>query len=111
MSEFSIAALAASLLENFILNIGSFGIDLILAFISFMPTDPFTGLLDVASEPFYQFMPYVNWFIPINYFVILIGSVLDAYALMIVFKYLKKIISSLLKSSGNISKIIGYMIQ
>ena len=109
MSELGIAYVLLNLLQNFLLGIGSFVIDLILSFISFMPTDPFTGLLDVVNEPFFAYMPYINWFIPIDYLVILIGSVLDAYALMIVFKYVKKILHSLLNSQGSMLKVLGFL--
>lgn len=111
MTEISVISLVCSLLGNVITGIGGLIIDLILMYKSFMPTDTIGGLLDVAKEPFVAYLPYINWFLPLDYAVDLMSAFLDAYALYIVWKYFKKVISSLLGSSGNVSKLLSLIIS
>lgn len=110
MSTAFAIALICSLIGNVITGVGGLIIDLILMYKSFMPTDTVGGLLDIAKEPFVQYLPYVNWFIPLDYAVSLVSAFLDAYAMYIVWKYFKKVISSLLGSGGNIAKLIGLLL-
>lgn len=89
-----------SFLTNLTLTIIQIG----LAVQAFLPTDVFYGIFDVVNEPLYSFMPYVNWFVPIDYAVLLVGAFVDAYANYIMYKYFRKILSSLF---GNISNPLG----
>ena len=75
-----------------------------------LPTDPLKGLLDVNTELFVAYLPYINWFVPLDYAVLLFGSFVQAYGLYITYKYFKKIISSILGSPksvlGSLSQIL-----
>ena len=85
MSTAVVIALICALIGNVITGVGGLIIDLI-------------------------YLPYVNWFIPLDYAVSLASAFLDAYAMYIVWKYFKKVISSLLGSGGNIAKLIGLLL-
>lgn len=111
MSTAVVIGLICSLIGNVITGVGGLIIDLILMYKSFMPTDTVGGLLDIAKEPFVDYLPYVNWFIPLDYAVSLASAFLDAYAMYIVWKYFKKIISALLGSGGNIAKLISLIVS
>lgn len=74
MSTAVVIALICSLIGNVITGVGGLIIDLILMYKSFMPTDTVGGLLDIAKEPFVQYLPYVNWFIPLDYAVSLASA-------------------------------------
>ena len=100
-------SIICTILINFISGAFTFVIDFILISESFMPTDVFNGLLDIDKEIFTAWLPYINWFIPLDYAVTLFGVFIDAYGTYIVWKYLKKIISSLLGNSGRVTKIIA----
>ncbi len=89
-----------SFLTNLTLTIIQIG----LAVQAFLPTDVFYGIFDVVNEPFYKYMPYVNWFVPIDYAVLLVGTFVDVYATYIMYKYFRKILASLF---GNISNPLG----
>lgn len=111
MTQAAIIALICSILSNIIFSIFSFIIDIILITQSYLPTDVFRGILDIAKEPFTQFLPYVNWFIPLDYAVTLMSVVLDAYALFVVWKYFKKIISAVIGNYNNGAKILSALLK
>ena len=89
-------------------------VGLMISFIAntfyFVPTDPLKGLLDVNTELFVAYLPYINWFVPLDYAVLLFGSFVQAYGLYITYKYFKKILSSILGSPksvlGSLSQIL-----
>lgn len=111
MSTAVVIGLICSLISNVIVGVGGLIIDLILMYKSFMPTDPLGGLLDIAKEPFVDYLPYINWFIPLDYAVSLASAFLDAYAMYIVWKYFRKVLSALLGSGGNIAKLISLIVS
>lgn len=45
-------------------------------------------------------MPYVNYFVPVGFCVTLVSAFVSAYATYVIFKYFKKIISSVLGSKS-----------
>ena len=95
----TIIALLVGLMISFIANT-----------FNLLPTDPLKGLLDVNTELFVAYLPYINWFVPLDYAVLLFGSFVQAYGLYITYKYFKKIISSILGSPksvlGSLSQIL-----
>ena len=105
MSSVIIGLLCVALVD-FITNIAFFIIEVCLAVQCYMPTDVLRGLLDVSKEPFLQYMPYVNYFVPLDYAVLLFGAFIDTYAFYICFKYFKKILSSIL---GNGKSPLGVL--
>ena len=62
MSTAVVIGLICSLISNVIVGVGGLIVDLILMYKSFMPTDPVGGLLDIAKEPFVDYLPYINCF-------------------------------------------------
>lgn len=95
MSSVIIGLLCVALVD-FITNVAFFIIEVCLAVQAYMPTDVLRGVLDVAKEPFMTYMPYINYFIPLDFAVLLFGAFIDVYAFYICFKYFKKILSSIL---------------
>ena len=79
--------IVCSALTDLIANLLTFFVDVILIAYNLLPTDPVSGLLNVSKEPFVNYLPYINWFIPLDYAVTLTGAVLDAYGLYICWKY------------------------
>ena len=53
----------------------------------------------------------IKWFIPLDYAVSLASAFLDAYAMYIVWKYFRKVLSALLGSGGNIAKLISLIVS
>ena len=92
----TVIILICSVLADVIFSVFAFLIQVILIVQNFLPTDPFSGVLDIAKEPIFAYMPYVNWFVPVNFCVTLVSAFVSAYATYVVFKYFKKIISSVL---------------
>lgn len=92
----TVIVLLCSILADIIFSVFSFIIQVVLIVQNFLPTDPFGGLLDIAKEPFFAYMPYVNYFVPVGFCVALVS----AYATYVIFKYFKKIISSVLGSKS-----------
>lgn len=95
-----------SLLADFVDNLLYSVIEFILMFQMLLPTDPFNGILDYSNELFMQWLPYINWFVPLDYAVLLFGSFLTAYSSYIIFLYLKKVTSSLF-SGGSGLKLLS----
>lgn len=93
--------LVVAAIINFITNLAFTVIQIGLAIQVFLPTDVFYGIFDVVNEPLYNFMPYVNWFIPLDFAVFLIGTYVDVYATYIIYKYFKKVIASLFGNTSN----------
>ncbi len=106
----ALIALLCSILINFLANVFSVVIEFILITQAMMPTDVFKGVLDIDTELFTQWLPYVNWFVPLDYAVLLFGTFLDAYASLIIFLYFKRIIRSIF-SGGSITKIIAEFLK
>lgn len=104
----AIIALLAGLMISFIANTFYFVTEIILITENLLPTDPLHGILDVDTELFTAYLPYINWFVPLDYAVLLFGSFVQAYGLYITYKYFKKIISSIL---GNPKNILGSLSQ
>lgn len=96
----TVIVLLCSILANIIFSVFSFIIQVVLIVQNFLPTDPFGGLLDIAKEPFFAYMPYVNYFVPVGFCVALVSAFVSAYATYVIFKYFKKIISSVLGSKS-----------
>ncbi len=96
----TVIVLLCSILANIIFSVFSFIIQVVLIVQNFLPTDPFGGLLDIAKEPFFAYMPYVNYFVPVGFCVTLVSAFVSAYATYVIFKYFKKIISSVLGSKS-----------
>lgn len=96
----TVIVLLCSVLVNIIFSVFSFIIQVVLIVQNFLPTDPFCGLLDIAKEPFFAYMPYVNYFVPVGFCVALVSAFVSAYATYVIFKYFKKIISSVLGSKS-----------
>lgn len=82
--------IVCSALTDLIANLLTFFVDVVLIAYNLLPTDPVSGLLNVSKEPFVNYLPYINWFIPFDYVITLTGAVLDAYGLYICWKYFKK---------------------
>ena len=61
-----ITALLVSLLINFLINVFGGIIEFMLITQTLMPTDVFSGLLDVNSEIFTAWLPQINWFVPLD---------------------------------------------
>ena len=59
----TVIVLICSVLANIIFSVFAFIIQVILIVQNLLPTDPFCGVLDVAKEPIFSYMPYVNWFV------------------------------------------------
>lgn len=106
----AITALLVSILINFLLNVFGGIIEFILIIQTMMPTDVFNGVLDVSSEIFTAWLPWINWFVPLDYAVVLFGVFVDAYASYIIFIYVKKILSSVL-SGGSLTKILAAFLK
>lgn len=92
----TVIVLICSVLANIIFSVFAFIIQVILIVQNFLPTDPFQGILDISKEPIFDYMSYVNWFVPVNFCVTLVSAFVSAYATYVIFKYFKKIISSVL---------------
>lgn len=60
----AIIALFVGLMISFIANTFYFVIEIILITENLLPTDPLKGLLDVNTELFVTYLPYINCFIP-----------------------------------------------
>ena len=88
---------SSTVTTSIIFSVFSFIIQVVLIVQNFLPTDPFGGLLDIAKEPFFAYMPYVNYFVPVGFCVALVSAFVSAYATYVIFKYFKKIISSVLE--------------
>ena len=58
----TIIALLAGLMISFIANTFYFVIEIILITENLLPTDPLKGLLDVNTELFVAYLPYINCF-------------------------------------------------
>ena len=56
-------------------------------------------------------MPYVNWFVPIDYAVLLVGTFVDVYAIYIMYKYFRKILASLFDNISNPLKIVSSLMK
>lgn len=106
-----IVSILCFFLTDFVTNILGFLVDFVLIAKNFLPTDPFSGVLDISKEPFIEYMPYVNWFVPLDYAVTLFGAFLNAYGLYICFKYFKKIMSSVLGNSKNPLSMVGNLFK
>ena len=96
----TVIVLLCSILAIIIFSVFSFIIQVVLIVQNFLPTDPFGGLLDITKEPFFAYMPYVNYFVPVGFCVALVSAFVSAYASYVIFKYFKKIISSVLGSKS-----------
>lgn len=103
--------IVCSALADLMANLLSFFVDVILISYNLLPTDPISGLLDIGKEPFVAFLPYINWFIPLDYAVTLVGAILDAYGLYVCWKYLKKILYSVLAYRKNLIGMLAYLIK
>lgn len=106
----TVIVLICSVLANIIFSVFAFIIQVILIVQNLLPTDPFCGVLDVAKEPIFSYMPYVNWFVPVNFCVTLVSAFVSAYATYVIFKYFKKIVSSVL-GNKSILKIIAEILK
>lgn len=106
----AITALLVSILINFVVNIFSAVIEFILISNALMPTDVFSGLLDVNSEIFSAWLPQINWFVPLDYAVLLFGTFIDCYASYIIYLYVRRILSSVL-SGGSFTKILAAFLK
>ena len=100
-----------SALTDLIANLLTFFVDVVLIAYNLLPTDPVSGLLNVSKEPFVNYLPYVNWFIPLDYVVTLTGAVLDAYWLYICWKYFKKILYAVLSYRKNLIGMLAYLLK
>ena len=100
----TVIVLICSVLANIIFSVFAFIIQVILIVQNLLPTDPFCGVLDVAKEPIFSYMPYVNWFVT------LVSAFVSAYATYVIFKYFKKIVSSVLNNKS-ILKIIAEILK
>ena len=106
----TVIVLICSVLANIIFSVFAFIIQVILIVQNLLPTDPFCGVLDVAKEPIFSYMPYVNWFGPVAFCVTLGSAFVSAYATYVIFKYFKKIVSSVLNNKS-ILKIIAEILK
>lgn len=106
----TVIVLICSVLANIIFSVFAFIIQVILIVQNLLPTDPFCGVLDVAKEPIFSYMPYVNWFVPVSFCVTLVSAFVSAYAAYVIFKYFKKIVSSVL-GNKSILKIIAEILK
>lgn len=106
----TVIILICSVLANIIFSVFAFIIQVILIVQNLLPTDPFCGVLDVAKEPIFSYMPYVNWFVPVSFCVTLVSAFVSAYAAYVIFKYFKKIVSSVL-GNKSILKIIAEILK
>lgn len=104
-------ALIAGLLISFISKSLFFVIDVIQININLLPTDPLKGLLDINSELFTAYLPYINWFVPLDYAVLLFGAFVNAYGTYISYKYVKKIVSSILGSPKSILGSLSLLLR
>ncbi|HBD65651.1 MAG TPA: hypothetical protein DC028_01305 [Eubacterium sp.] len=107
----ALIGLLVAALISFLTNITLTVIQIGLAVQAFLPTDVFYGLFDVVNEPLYQYLPYVNWFVPLDYAVLLIGTWVDVYATYIMYTYFRKILSSLFGNVSNPIKIISNLLM
>ena len=98
--------IVCSALTDLIANLLTFFVDVVLIAYNLLPTDPVSGLLNVSKEPFVNYLPYINWFIPFDYVITLTGAVLDAYGLYICWKYFKKILYAVLSSYWYVSLFV-----
>lgn len=103
--------IVCSALTDLIANLLTFFVDVILIAYNLLPTDPVSGLLNVSKEPFVNYLPYINWFIPLDYVVTLTGAVLDAYGLYICWKYFKKILYAILAYRKNLIGMLAYLMK
>lgn len=106
----TVIILICSVLANIIFSVFAFIIQVILIVHNLLPTDPFCGVLDVAKEPIFSYMPYVNWLVPVSFCVTLVSAFVSAYAAYVIFKYFKKIVSSVL-GNKSILKIIAEILK
>ena len=81
----TVIVLLCSILANIIFSVFSFIIQVVLIVQNFLPN---------------AYMPYVNYFVPIGFCVTLVSAFVSAYATYVIFKYFKKIISSVLGSKS-----------
>lgn len=107
----ALIGLLVAALMSFLTNLTLTIIQIGLAVQSFLPTDVFYGVFDVVNEPLYQFMPYVNWFVPIDYAVLLVGTFVDVYATYIMYMYFRKILSSVFDNISNPLKIVSALMK
>ena len=89
-----------SVLVNFLINFFGGIIEFMLITQNLMPTDVFKGLLDVNSEIFMAWIPQINWFVPLDYAVTLLGAFVDAYAGYIIYVYARRILKSIVSGGG-----------
>lgn len=106
----AITALLVSLLINFLINVFGGIIEFILITQTLIPTDVFSGLLDVNSEIFTAWLPQINWFVPLDYAVTLFGAFVDAYASYIIYLYVKRILTSIF-SGGSFTNILAAFLK
>lgn len=97
-------------LVEFLQNALFFVTDFIVMSLTLMPTDPFSGVLDVSAEAFVQYLPWINWFVPLDYAVILFGTYLDVYALYIIYGYTKQIIQAVI-DGGNVKSLASAILK
>lgn len=97
------------ILIDFLSNAFFFITDFIVASLTLMPTDPFTGILDLTTESFVTYLPWVNWFVPLDFAVTLFGTYLDVYALYIIYTYTRQVIKSIL-NGGSIKSMAAAII-
>ena len=107
----ALIGLLVTALINFLTNLTLTIIQIGLAVQAFLPTDVFYGIFDVVNEPLYEYMPYVNWFVPIDYAVLLVGTFVDAYATYIMYTYFRKFLSSVFDNISNPLKIVSALMK
>lgn len=103
----ALISMVVGMLISFLYEVFFFVMDFYMAVLTLMPTDPFNGVLDVSSEPFTEYLPWINWFVPLDYAVTLMGVFLDVYALYIIYKYTSQIIKNVLDGNGLGSIVAG----
>lgn len=107
----ALIGLLVAALISFLTNLTLTIIQIGLAVQTFLPTDVFYGIFDVVNEPLYKYMPYVNWFVPIDFAVLLVGTFVDVYATYIMYTYFRKILSSVFDNISNPLKIVSALMK
>lgn len=111
MTEVALFAVICYVVGNFIKAVFTVIIDFILLSLSYMPTDPFDGILDLSNEVFVSYLPYINWVVPLDFAVTLFGAFIDAYALYIIWKYVKRVLSAVLENYKSGAKLLASLLK
>ena len=111
MSEVAFIAVACYVVGNFIKAVFTVIIDFILLSLTYMPTDPLSGILDISNEVFVKYLPYINWVVPLDFAVSLFGAFIDAYAIYIIYKYVKRVLSAVLENYKSGAKLLAALVK